>query len=65
LAILEQRGVSNLIKHVEDYPIEDVFGLEIWPGDLYWVFGNDVVNDSNLKTYLIEKHQVKCYRATE
>jgi hypothetical protein len=54
-----------LIKHVEDYPIEDVFGLEVWPGDLYWVFGNDVVNDSNLKTYLIEKQQVKCYRAAE
>lgn len=57
--------LGEKIKNVEDHPIEDVFGLEIYPGDLYWKFGNDVVNDVNLKTYLIEKQQVECYRAQE
>lgn len=53
------------MKQVTDHPIEDVFGLEIYPGDVYWVFGNDVVNDFNLKTYLIEKQQIQCYRAQD
>jgi len=51
------------LKQVEDHPIEDVFGLEIYPGDTYWKFGNDIVNDLNLKQYLMEKQQVKCYQA--
>lgn len=53
------------IKAVEDHPIEDVFGTEIFPGDMYWVFGNDVVNHINLQKYLIEKQNVQCYRATD
>lgn len=52
-------------QEVEDHPIEDVFGLEIYPGDTYWVFGNDVVNDLNLNRYLTEKQQVPCYKAIE
>lgn len=52
-----------MIKTVEDHPIEDVFGDEIWPGDVYWVFGKDVVNNINLKKYLIEKQNVECYQA--
>ncbi|MCJ7839953.1 hypothetical protein MUB24_03300 [Lederbergia sp. NSJ-179] len=50
------------VKHVEDHPIEDVFGSEILPGDLYWVFGDVVVSDLYLKTYLVEKQNVQCYR---
>jgi hypothetical protein len=50
-------------KQVTDHPIEDIYGLEVYPGDVYWVFGEDVVNDINLKTYLIEKQQVQCLRA--
>lgn len=53
------------IKTVDDHPIEDVFGTEIWPGDLYWIFGNDVVNGLNLQRYLIEKQNVKCFRAQD
>jgi hypothetical protein len=53
------------IEHIENHPIEDVFGLEIWPGDMYWLFGNDVVNQLNLEKYLIEKQNVKCFRATD
>ncbi|WP_352524841.1 hypothetical protein [Heyndrickxia oleronia] len=53
------------VKQVEDHPIDDVFGLEIYPGDMYWVFGNDIVSDLHLKRYLIEKQQVICYRAVE
>lgn len=53
------------IKKVDDHPIEDVFGTEIWPGDVYWIFGNDVVNDLNLKTYLIERQKVQCFHAQE
>ncbi|MDO6448120.1 hypothetical protein [Oceanobacillus profundus] len=52
-------------KEIEDNPIEDTYGLEIYPGDVYWIFGNDVVNDINLKTYLIENQQVQCYRAQD
>lgn len=51
------------IKHVEDHPIEDVFGLEIHQGDTYWVFNGVIVSDINLKTYLLENQQVSCYRA--
>ncbi|NYV67250.1 hypothetical protein HYI36_18425 [Bacillus sp. Gen3] len=53
------------VKQAEDHPIDDVFGLEIYPGDMYWVFGNDIVSDLHLKRYLIEKQQVICYRAVE
>lgn len=48
---------------IENHPIEDVFGLEIYPGDVYYKFGNDIVNENNLQRYLIEKQQVECYRA--
>ncbi|RHW37294.1 hypothetical protein D1B31_16125 [Neobacillus notoginsengisoli] len=46
-----------------DYPIEDTFGDEIQDGDVYFVFGKDVVTEGNLQRYLIERQQVPCYRA--
>jgi hypothetical protein len=57
------KEVRKIEKEIEDHPIEDVYGLEIYPGDMYWIFGNDVVNDLNLKTYLIENQQISCFRA--
>jgi hypothetical protein len=53
------------MKRVEDHPIEDVFGVEIYPGDVYWVFGKDVVNDINLKRFLLENQQVECFKAQD
>lgn len=51
------------MKEVEDHPIEDVFGDEICSGDVYFVFGNEVVLNQNIKRYLIEGHQVECFKA--
>lgn len=51
------------MKTVEDHPIEDVFGLEIWPGDVYYVIEKDVVSQTNLQRYLVEVQGVECYRA--
>ena len=50
---------------VEDHPIEDVFGFEIVPNDVYYQFGQDIVSETNLQTYLIEKHNIPCFRAVE
>ncbi|WP_157452334.1 YqaI family protein [Bacillus sp. J33] len=47
----------------ENHPVEDVFGDEICSNDVYFIFGNDVVLEGNLKTYLIGNQQVSCYRA--
>ncbi|HFK2719136.1 TPA: hypothetical protein ACG1DY_004985 [Escherichia coli] len=51
------------MKPVEDYPIEDIFGDEICTDDVYFIFGKDVVIETNLKRYLIEKQQFECFRA--
>lgn len=51
------------MKTVEDHPVEDIFGDEIWTGDVYYVFGKEVVNASNLQRYLIENQQVECFQA--
>lgn len=51
------------MEKVADHPIEDVFGDEICSNDVYFVFGNDVVLEENLKTYLINNQQVYCFRA--
>lgn len=58
------RGGEDL-KQVENHPIEDVFGTEIWPGDVYWLFGKEVVSGYNLQKYLIEKLQIECFRAMD
>ncbi len=50
------------IKHVEDHPIEDIFGSEILPGDTYWIFNGVIVNDLNLRVYLLERQQVECFQ---
>lgn len=52
-----------MLKKVEDHPMEDVFGLEIFEGDVYYVIGKDVVSEMNIKRYLIERQQVQCYEA--
>lgn len=53
------------LNEVADHPIEDVYGMEILPGDVYWVIGKDIVNDMSLATYLIEHLQVPCFKAQE
>lgn len=53
------------MKVVANHPTEDVFGLEIWPGDTYFIFGKDVVHAMNVTRYLIEQEQVECYRAED
>lgn len=62
---MEGKKLSKQVKQVEDHPIEDVFGLEIYPGDVYYVFGKDIVNQPNLQRYLTEVQQVECYRAQD
>ncbi|MEK5106542.1 hypothetical protein MHI57_07200 [Cytobacillus sp. FSL K6-0129] len=57
--------MSTTVRKVSDHPIKDAYGLEIQEGDVYWVFGNKVVSDLNLKTYLIEEHNMECFRAME
>ena len=43
------------IKHVEDHPVEDMFGTEITPGDGYFVTPSGQIIDSvNVEDYLIE-----------
>jgi hypothetical protein len=46
-----------------DHPIEDVYGCEIKQDDKYFMFGQDVVLKENLTEYLIEKHNVECFKA--
>lgn len=55
--------MDRRIKPEDDHPIEDIFGDEIQCGDVYFTFGNDVVLEENLKTYLIKNQQVECYQA--
>ncbi|PEL22502.1 YqaI family protein [Bacillus toyonensis] len=47
----------------DDHPIEDVFGEEVQMDDVYYKFGQDIVLEHNLKTYLVEQHQVECFQA--
>lgn len=44
----------SCLKTVEDYPIEDMYGTEIQKGDIYYIFGESVVLESNLDDYLTE-----------
>ncbi|HGH7178516.1 TPA: hypothetical protein ACJMKL_000656 [Bacillus luti] len=46
-----------------DHPIEDCYGCEIQQDDKYFVFGQDIVLKENLTEYLIEKHNVECFKA--
>lgn len=54
--------MDKRIKHVEDHPVEDVLGSEIQNEDVYFVFGNEVVLEENLKDYLFKNKNVECYR---
>lgn len=47
----------------DDHPIEDIFGEEIKTDDIYFKFGEHIVLEHNLKSYLIEQHQVECFQA--
>jgi len=50
-----EREVANDIEHVEDHPVEDMFGTEIDPGDGYFIDGNGlVIYAGNAEDYLIE-----------
>ncbi|KAA0777649.1 hypothetical protein DN392_06510 [Bacillus sp. BB51/4] len=51
------------MKEVTDHPIEDMFGDEILSGETYFVFGEHIVLEENLKSYLIEKQNVECFQA--
>ncbi|WP_244094232.1 YqaI family protein [Jeotgalibacillus salarius] len=51
------------MKPEENHPIEDFYGIEIYSGDSYFVFGKDVVLATNVKKYLIEEQQLTCYQA--
>jgi len=43
------------IPHIEDHPIEDMFGTEICPGDGYFILADGQVVDAvNVEDYLIE-----------
>ncbi len=46
-----------------DYPIEDFFGYEILPDDVYYKFGEHIVLEGNLKSYLIQFQNVECVQA--
>ncbi|MGR6911788.1 hypothetical protein RCJ96_22920 [Bacillus sp. BSL6] len=46
-----------------DHPIEDVYGCEIKQDDKYFMFGQDIVLKENLTEYLIEQHNVECFKA--
>jgi len=46
---------KNEIEHVEDHPVEDMFGTEIVPGDGYFIDSNGlVIFANNIEDYLIE-----------
>ncbi|MDC2863826.1 hypothetical protein PLX19_04180 [Bacillus sp. BP-3] len=51
------------MKKVADHPIEDFYGDEILSNETYFVFGEHVVLEENLKHYLMERHQVECFQA--
>ncbi|WEG13970.1 hypothetical protein PU629_06275 [Pullulanibacillus sp. KACC 23026] len=51
------------MKAVEDHPVEDMFGDEILSGDVYFELHSVVVLDKNIKRYLVEVQEVKCYKA--
>ncbi|MEB9626014.1 hypothetical protein BK741_07230 [Bacillus thuringiensis serovar iberica] len=59
---VEDIGEKELIKE-PDYPIEDVFGEEVQTDDVYYKFGEHIVLEHNLKTYLVEQHHVECFQA--
>ncbi|MEN1934994.1 hypothetical protein AAIE21_05125 [Paenibacillus sp. 102] len=47
----------------DDHPIEDVFGEEIKTDDVYYKFGEHIVLENNLKSYLIDQQNVECFQA--
>ena len=57
--------MDRRIKPEENHPVEDVLGSEIVSDDVYFIFGNDVVLEENLKVYLIKNQNVECFRAQQ
>lgn len=51
------------MEKVADHPIEDFYGDEILRNETYFVFGEHIVLEQNLKTYLIHHHNVNCFQA--
>lgn len=51
------------MKKVVDHPIEDFYGDEVLSNETYFVFGEHVVLEENLKSYLIQQHNVECFQA--
>lgn len=50
-----KRDTAKEIQHVEDHPVEDMFGTEICPGDGYFILTDGQVVDAvNVEDYLIE-----------
>lgn len=50
-----ERELANEIEHIEDHPVEDMFGTEICPGDGYFILTDGQVVDAvNVEDYLIE-----------
>lgn len=62
-AIFMEQSEEKLVVKQDDHPVEDVYGEEIKTDDVYFKFGEHVVLEHNLKTYLIERHQVECFQA--
>ncbi|KAA0762972.1 hypothetical protein [Bacillus sp. SH5-2] len=56
--IIEKESIKE-----PDHPIEDFYGCEIQQDDKYFVFGQDIVLKENLTEYLIEQHNVECFKA--
>ena len=50
-----ERELANEIEHVEDHPVEDMFGTEVTPSDGYFITpSGQVINSVNVEDYLIE-----------
>lgn len=57
--------MGEQIKAIADHPVEDFLGSEIQSNDVYFIFNDDVVLEENLKVYLIEYHDIQCFRAEQ
>lgn len=70
LPVLDFKQFANLedyqgIDRVVDYPIEDFTGTEIKSGDTYFLVKGEIVLESNIEDFLIERFCAKSYQAIE
>ncbi|MEX0415298.1 hypothetical protein [Bacillus sp. C30] len=55
--------VEDSAEKQDNHPVEDVFGEEVKTDDVYYKFGEKIVLEHNLKSYLIEQQNVECFQA--